>query len=92
MSGKGNGLLLTEPEPRDPDDDAPEVVEEIGEDAGLTYQENEPLRAGRKEEERDEHRWELDPASSEDYPERCSDSGVEAVPVRHMRHHRKGTE
>ena len=41
-----------------PDQD---VVEEIGRAVGVTYQDGEPLRAGRKEEERDEHRWELDP-------------------------------
>lgn len=46
------------------------VVEELGEAVGVTYQDSEELRPGEKEEERDEHRWELDPASSEDYPAR----------------------
>lgn len=50
-----------------PDQDA---VDEVGRAIGITYQEGEPLRVGRKEEERDEHRWELDPASAEDYAER----------------------
>jgi len=31
--------------------------------------ENEPLKLGEKEEQRDSQRWELDPASSEDYQE-----------------------
>ncbi|HXG59293.1 MAG TPA: DUF6335 family protein [Thermoanaerobaculia bacterium] len=47
-----------------PDQD---MVDEIGRAAGVTYQEGEPLRVGEKEEERDRHRWELDPASAEDY-------------------------
>lgn len=50
-----------------PDQD---VVDEIGEAVGLEYQDNEPLRTTDKVEERDRHRWELDPASSEDYKER----------------------
>jgi hypothetical protein len=31
------------------------------------------LKVGEKERERDRHRWELDPASSEDYVERVND-------------------
>jgi hypothetical protein len=50
-----------------PDQD---VVEEIGRAIGLEYQDNEELKAADKVEERDRHRWELDPASSEDYQER----------------------
>ena len=49
-----------------PDQD---VVEELGRAVGITYSDNEPLRLGEKEEERDSQRWELDPASSEDYQE-----------------------
>src|SRR5437868_3214003 len=48
-----------------PDQD---VVEEVGNAVGLPYGENEPLRLGDKEAERDDQRWELDPASAEDYP------------------------
>jgi hypothetical protein len=94
-----SGLLLTEEaEPRDmtiSDDEVPggstptpdqDSVEEIGKTIGLTYEDDEPLRAGEKEEERDAHRWELDPASSEDYGDRCSDAGSEAVPLLKMRH------
>jgi hypothetical protein len=46
------------------------VVSEIGEAIGVTYQDNEELKFGEKERARDKHRWELDPASSEDYRER----------------------
>jgi hypothetical protein len=37
---------------------------------GITYASDEELRPGEKERARDEHRWELDPASAEDYPAR----------------------
>lgn len=47
-----------------------DVVDEVGQAIGVTYQDDEALRFGRKETERDEHRWELDPASAEDYVER----------------------
>lgn len=52
-----------------PDQD---VVEEIGEALGITYRYDEPLRPVEKESERDHPRWELDPASSEDYLGRSS--------------------
>lgn len=65
-----------------PDQD---IVDEIGEAIGVTYAEGEPLRVGRKELERDEHRWELDPASSEDYRTRTAET-AEAEPIRHMKH------
>ncbi len=42
------------------------VVEELGEAMGLTYEDNEPLGGEDKLEERDEDRWELNPASAED--------------------------
>jgi uncharacterized protein DUF6335 len=48
-------------------------VETIGRAMGVTYQENEELRAGEKERDRDKHRWELDPASSDDYQDRTRD-------------------
>ena len=50
-----------------PDQD---VVDEIGKAIGLEYQDDEELKSGDKVEKRDKHRWELDPASSEDYKER----------------------
>ena len=52
-----------------PDQD---IVDEIGRAAGMTYQDNEPLKFGEKAAERDRARWELNPASSEDYQERRS--------------------
>ena len=50
-----------------PDQD---VVDELGRAAGVTYADDEPLRPEEKEAERDDDRWELDPASAEDYEER----------------------
>ena len=50
-----------------PDQD---VVDEIGKALGVEYQDNEELKPGDKVVERDRHRWELDPASSEDYKDR----------------------
>ena len=49
----------------------PDNVQEIGEAIGVTYQDDEELKVGEKERSRDQHRWELDPASSEDYPDRA---------------------
>ena len=51
------------------------LVDEIGQAMGVTYQDNEELRFGEKESGRDQHRWELDPASSEGYNERIRDEG-----------------
>lgn len=45
-------------------------VAEIGEAIGISYADDETLKVGEKERERDKHRWELDPASSDDYQER----------------------
>jgi Family of unknown function (DUF6335) len=46
------------------------VVEEIGRAVGLEYQDNEELYGDEKVAERDRRRWELDPASAEDYQDR----------------------
>jgi hypothetical protein len=43
-------------------------VDDIGKALGVTYDDNEELRAGDKVADRDRHRWELDPASSDDWP------------------------
>ena len=52
----------------------PNVADEIGDETGVPVQENEELAGSvNKLAGRDEHRWELNPASSEDYPERVSD-------------------
>jgi Family of unknown function (DUF6335) len=46
-------------------------VEETGRAMGINYQEGEELKVGEKERGRDKHRWELDPASADDYQERA---------------------
>jgi Family of unknown function (DUF6335) len=50
-----------------PDQD---IVDNIGKALGLEYEDNEELKASDKVTKRDKHRWELDPASSEDYKDR----------------------
>jgi hypothetical protein len=45
-------------------------VDDIGKALGVVYDDNEELKASDKITERDKHRWELDPASSEDYKDR----------------------
>lgn len=47
-----------------------DVVDDIGRALGIEYQDAEELRGSDKVTARDRHRWELDPASSEDYPTR----------------------
>ncbi|HEY0139695.1 MAG TPA: DUF6335 family protein [Thermoanaerobaculia bacterium] len=49
------------------------VVEDIGRAMGVTYEDNEELKFGEKERSRDIKRWELDPASSDDYGDRVRD-------------------
>ena len=49
------------------------VVDEIGRGMGVTYAADEELKVGEKVRERDKKRWELDPASSEDYIDRTRD-------------------
>jgi hypothetical protein len=46
-----------------PDQD---VVEELGEALGITYEDDEPLHTEEKLRERDRNRWELDPESADD--------------------------
>ena len=50
-----------------PDQD---IVEDIGKALGVQYDDNEELKGSDKIIERDKHRWEMDPASSEDYKDR----------------------
>lgn len=45
-------------------------VDDIGKALGVEYQDNEELKGADKIAERDRHRWELDPASSDDYKDR----------------------
>lgn len=46
------------------------VLDELGEAMGITYEDDEELYLGTKESERDRHRWELDPASADDWLDR----------------------
>jgi hypothetical protein len=50
-----------------PDQD---IVDDIGRAVGVQYEDNEELKGEEKIAKRDKHRWELDPASSEDYDDR----------------------
>jgi hypothetical protein len=50
-----------------PDQD---IVDDIGKALGVEYEDTEELKGADKVVKRDKHRWELDPASSEDYKER----------------------
>lgn len=45
-------------------------VDDIGKALGIQYEDNEELKASDKVAQRDKHRWELDPASSDDYQDR----------------------
>jgi hypothetical protein len=45
-------------------------VDDIGKALGVQYDDNEELKGADKIAERDKHRWELDPASSDDYKDR----------------------
>jgi hypothetical protein len=45
-------------------------VDDIGKALGVQYEDNEELKAADKISKRDRHRWELDPASSDDYNDR----------------------
>ena len=48
-------------------------VDDIGRALGIEYQDNEELKGADKISDRDKHRWELDPASAEDYNEHDED-------------------
>jgi hypothetical protein len=48
-------------------------LDAIGQAIGVTYAAGEELKAGEKTEWRDKHRWERDPASSEDYADRTKE-------------------
>src|SRR5947209_7510861 len=51
------------------------VVDELGKAAGVSYSDAEPLHTTEEVEDRDKHRWELDPASSEGFSERVHHEG-----------------
>jgi hypothetical protein len=48
-------------------------VDALGKAVGISYSDAEPLHTTEKVERRDEKRWELDPASADDYEERQRD-------------------
>jgi hypothetical protein len=48
-------------------------VDDIGRALGVEYEDNEELKGAGKLEKRDRNRWELDPASAEDYKDRSRD-------------------
>jgi hypothetical protein len=48
-------------------------VDDIGRALGVEYADNEELKGADKIADRDRHRWELDPASAEDYPDHDED-------------------
>jgi len=50
-----------------PDQD---IVDDIGKSLGVVYEDTEELKGADKITERDRHRWELDPASAEDFKDR----------------------
>ena len=50
-----------------PDQD---IVDDIGRAVGVEYEDNEELKGEKKISDRDKKRWELDPASSDDYEDR----------------------
>ena len=50
-----------------PDQD---IVDDIGRAVGVEYEDNEELKGEKKISDRDRKRWELDPASAEDYEDR----------------------
>lgn len=57
-----------------PDQD---VVDELGEAAGLTYKDYEPLDSDKKILDRDRNRWELNPESAEDGEEEEDDEDID---------------
>lgn len=82
ISAKEKRLLIDQNEKQDLGDETGDessplpdgnVVDEIGEEVGVNYDDAEPLHTVDKRAQRDEHRWELDPASSEDYSDRARD-------------------
>lgn len=60
-----------------PDQD---IVEEVGKAVGQTYEDNQPLDDPEKLERRGGRRWEMDPASSEDYGERQKEKSRKRKP------------
>jgi hypothetical protein len=62
-----------------------DCVDAIGEALGLVYRDGEILRTEEKLALRDEHRWELNPASSEDFADREEERQTAAFPAAERR-------
>ena len=45
------------------------MVDDIGRALGVEYEDDEELQGGAEIKERDRHRWELDPASKDEFDE-----------------------
>ena len=54
-------------------------VDELGQAVGVTYSDTEPLHTTEKVERRDDARWELDPASADDYQARLAEERDETA-------------
>jgi hypothetical protein len=69
------------------------VVQELGEAVGITYEDAEALRVDDKLADRDAQRWELNPASSEGYQERLQEltSRKTSTPIRPQTKRQKQT-
>jgi len=61
-----------------PDQD---IVDEIGRAVGVNYEDAEPLNMTEKLERRDDQRWELNPASSEDFNDRSQSYDTSPPPA-----------
>lgn len=67
-------------------DAADALMEEVIDDCGIVYEAYEELDCGVKDHERDRHRWELDPASAEDWDDRVRPRASLAERWRHFGH------
>ena len=54
-------------------------VAELGEAMGIEYEPGEPLATEEKLQERDQNRWELDPASAEDFEEQVEETPADTI-------------
>ena len=71
-----------------PDQD---LVDEIGKAVGVNYEDAEPLHTTEKLDRRDEQRWELHPASSEDFSERNQNYDTTSVPPKGAPHSKRSS-
>jgi hypothetical protein len=64
------GIWLSRPTPKKASNRSYRLVDDIGKALGVQYEDNEELKGEKKISDRDRKRWELDPASSDDYGDR----------------------